>query len=94
MNEDQAELVAERLGRAVDLLRAEIAELRAAQAHDRELCDQRLGALEHQGEDHEARLRTATDGVTQFKVWSGLASGGSGLLSLAAFLRSFFGGGF
>jgi hypothetical protein len=32
-----------------------------------------------------------TDGVTQFKVFSGLASGGSGIMALAAFIRSFLG---
>ncbi|MCK4815664.1 hypothetical protein KA005_07840, partial [bacterium] len=32
----------------------------------------RLNYLEKQVEDHEARLREATEGVTQFKVRSGL----------------------
>jgi hypothetical protein len=30
--------------------------------------------------------------VTQFKLFSGLASGGSGLMSLAALLKAFLGG--
>lgn len=88
----EAELIAEKLGRTIDLLRAEINALRAAQVHDRELIDRRLSYLESQASDHEQRLRITGDGVTQFKVWSGLTSGGSGLLSLAAFLRTFFGG--
>ena len=41
--------------------------------------------------DHELRLRAATDGVTQFKTWSGLAGGGSLMMSAAALIRSLFG---
>jgi len=42
--------------------------------------------------DHELRLRSATDGVTQFKTWSGLSGGGSLIISAAALIRSIFGG--
>lgn len=40
----------------------------------------------------EQRLRSATEGVTQFKLFAGLASGGSSLMSLVAILRVFLGG--
>ncbi len=92
MNEEQAALVAEQLRHAVDLLRADIQALRQDLQHERELSSYRLAALEEQARDHETRLRSATDGVTAFKVWSGLLAGGSGLMSLAAVLRAFFGG--
>lgn len=87
----EAELAAERLARTVDRLRAELNELRAAQLHERALVEQRLHTLENQAVDHESRIRTATDGVIQFKVWSGLASGGSSIMALIAFVKSFFG---
>jgi hypothetical protein len=61
-------------------------------AHQQAMNDQRLGRLEEQMSDHETRIRTATEGVTQFKLFSGLASGGSGLMSLVAILKSFLGG--
>jgi hypothetical protein len=48
--------------------------------------------LEERAGDHETRIRAATDGVTQFKMWAGFASGGSGIVSLIALLRAFFGG--
>lgn len=80
MNEQEIQLLAEQLKRAIDRLRAE-----------ERLANQRLDALEKSAADHEARLRAVSDGVTQFKVWLGLTSGGSGLMSLLAFLRSFLG---
>ena len=81
MNEQEIQLLAEQLKRAIDRLRAET-----------RLANQRLEVLEKMAVDHETRLRSVSDGVTQFKVWSGLTSGGSGLMSLLAFLRTYFGG--
>ncbi|MDZ4158279.1 MAG: hypothetical protein U1B80_00690 [Anaerolineaceae bacterium] len=92
MNEDQAALLAEQMRRALDLMKAEVNALKAQQAHDRELVRHRLSALEGRSDDHELRLRTATDGVTQFKMWAGLASGGSGLMAFVALIRAFLGG--
>jgi hypothetical protein len=80
MNDQEIALLAEQLKRAIDRLHAE-----------GRLSAQRLDALEKAAADHEARLRAVTDGVTQFKVWSGLTAGGSGLMALLAFLRSFLG---
>ncbi len=92
MTDEQIALIAEQMAHTLDLLRAEIDALRQEQAHYREFSGHRLASLEEQGRDHEQRLRQATDGVTQFKVWSGLAAGGSGFLSLAALLKAFLGG--
>jgi hypothetical protein len=89
----EAELIAEQLRHTIDLLRAEIAALRQSQEHDREMSGHRLRALEEQSRDHETRLRAATDGVTQFKVWSGLATGGSWIVSVFALIRAWCGGG-
>jgi hypothetical protein len=77
----QAALVAEQFSHAVDLLRSE-----------QKLINSRLDRLEVDSGDHEQRLRAATDGVTQFKVWSGLAAGGSSIVALIALIRAFFGG--
>jgi hypothetical protein len=91
--EEQAALFAEQMRHALDLLRAEVDTLRALHEHDMEMCSLRLTSLETAVRDHELRIRADTDGVTQFKMWAGLASGGSGLMALAALIRSFFGGG-
>lgn len=92
MDETQVALIAEQLRHAISLLQAQINTQEAELGHLRELCDQRLAALERQAGDHETRLRAATDGVTQFKMWSGLASAGSGLVSLIALVKAFFTG--
>ncbi len=90
MDENEAALVAEQIRHGLDMLRADLQAVQAAHAHHQALVAHRLEALETQARDHETRLRAATDGVVQFKVWSGLASGGSGLISLAALIKSFF----
>lgn len=75
MNGDQAALIAEQLAHQIDLLRGEL-----------KLAQQRLEALEARAADHETRLRSLTDGVTQFRVLAGLTTGG-GLVSLIILLR-------
>jgi len=90
MNDDeQTLLIAEQLRHANSLLKAELAGLRLEMDHLRALNQHRLDSLEAQVSDHEGRIRAATDGVTQFKMWSGLANGGSGLLALAALFKSY-----
>lgn len=91
MDENEAALLAEQVKHTLDLLRAEIGALQTRQACDRLMAEHRLEALETLAHDHEQRLRAASDGVVQFKVWSTLGSGGSGLLALAALIRSFLG---
>lgn len=92
MKEEQAAVIAGQLRHALDLMQAEINALQARQSHQAEMTHQRLCVLEKRADDQEARLRSASEGVTQFKVFSGLAAGGSGLMSLAALVRAFFGG--
>jgi hypothetical protein len=87
MAEDSA-LVAEQLRHTLDLLQADLEGLRKQAEHDHALLDLRVTSLEHSRDDHETRIRSIQDGVTSFKVWSSLANGGSGLVSLAALLRT------
>jgi len=87
-SDPQSALIAEQLRHSIDLLRAEIDQLKSAQEHAAQLAENRLVALETTGRDHESRIRLLTEGVTQFKVWSGLASGGSSLVSLVALIRA------
>lgn len=90
-DETEAALIAEQLKHTIALLRAEIQAIRAEQKHERQMVFHRLEALEMLSRDHETRLRTVSDGVTQFKVWAGLASGGSSFVSLLALLRTWLG---
>ena len=92
MEDKSAALLTEQLRHANALLQAQIKSLEARLAHQQAMNAQRLAMLEEQIRDHETRIRTATEGVTQFKLFSGLASGGSGLMSLVAILKAFLGG--
>ena len=85
-------LLTEQLQHAMHLLEAQIRTLDARMAHQQAMNHQRLLLLEEQIRDHETRIRAATEGVTQFKLFSGIASGGSGLMSLVAMLKAFLGG--
>jgi hypothetical protein len=84
-------LLESQVKRAESLLRARIQKLEVQVAHQDELMVQRLARLEEQISDHEARLRVNTEGVTQFKIFAGLASGGSGIMSLVALIKAFLG---
>lgn len=92
MEDKAAALLTEQLRHANALLQAQIKSLETRLAHQQAMNAQRLAMLEEQIRDHETRIRTATEGVTQFKLFSGLASGGSGLMSLVAILKAFLGG--
>ncbi|MHB8132882.1 MAG: hypothetical protein ACYDH1_01550 [Anaerolineaceae bacterium] len=99
MNEEQALLISEQLGRLRDNIEARFQKIEALICHQNELDEERLRALRSEvdelkkvRDDHEQRIRNATDGVTQFKMFSGLANGGSGIISIIALLKSFLGG--
>lgn len=91
MQDPQAALIAEQMHHALDLMRSEIDLLKAHQASNIELIDHRLLRLEGQVRDHEVRLQEASQGVSQFKVWSGLTSGSSSILAVVAFLKTVIG---
>ena len=90
--EDQVNFLGAQFVHLMDVTDAKLDRIELNQEHLKELIEHRLHYLEKQGEDHEARLRAATEGVTQFKVRSGLTSAGSGILSILAFLKSYLGG--
>jgi archaellum component FlaC len=99
MGEDQAAVISEQLGRLKDNIESRFQKIEALINHQNEISEERLRALRSEvgdlkkaKEDHETRIRMATEGVTQFKMYSGLANGGSGLLSIIALIKSFFGG--
>ena len=92
MTNEQIELIAARLGRIVDRLQDDLREVREELRHYHQLNEARLERLEAQAADHETRLRDTHTAVTQLRTWAGVSSGSSGLLSIAALLRSFFGG--
>jgi len=91
MDENAAALLAEQINHAIDLLKADLAALETRLEHTTRLAEQQLADLELISADHEQRLRTVSDGVTQLKVYSSLMSGSSSVLSIAALVKSFFG---
>jgi hypothetical protein len=90
MDETQINLIAEQIKSTIMVLKAEIAKTNTEVMHQKEFTDHRLKQLETNVADHEARIRSATDGVTQFKVFSGLATGGSWIVSAFALMRTWF----
>ena len=88
--EDQVYLLGEQFRHMVDMMDAKLDRIELNQEHLKELIEHRLSYLEKQREDHELRIRAATEGVTQFKVRSELTSAGSGILSIMAIVKSFF----
>ena len=73
----------------LESIHGEIRLMRAELEHVREINERRLAAVEKVCEDHENRLRDVTAGVTQFRFWSSVTSGGSTAMSLLALLKSF-----
>ena len=90
MDGDQSsQLLAEQLKHLNTLYKARIDALEEKLTHNKEIANNRLSALESDVRDHETRIREASQGVTQFKLFSGLASGSSNLMSLVALLKAF-----
>jgi hypothetical protein len=95
---DQVKLLAAQLGRWQDKISARMDRIEESIQHHSALEVERTTALRSElagqresVKDHEARIRTATDGVTAFKTWTGLASGGSSVLAIISFIKAFFG---
>ena len=76
----------------LESIRGEVRLIRAELQHMRELTERRLSVIEKTCEDHETRLRDVSTGVTQFRFWSSVTSGGSTAMSLLALLKSFIKG--
>lgn len=92
MDERRTEVLLSQLRHANSLLGARLKVLEMQADHRIAALEQRIRSLEEQMADHEMRLRTVSEGVTQFKLFSGLASGGSGIMSLVAVIKAFLGG--
>ena len=88
-NDPSTQLLTEQLKHLNTLYKARMDALEEKLNHSKQISDHRLSALENTTRDHETRIRDATQGVTQFKLFSGLASGGSSLMSLVALLKAF-----
>ncbi len=96
MDEAQARLLVEQLGRLSDTLNARMAAIEVELRHHRELEQEQvsgirsaLSDLRKVTDDHETRLRAANEGVLTFKVWSSLG-GFSSLVSLVAMVKALF----
>jgi hypothetical protein len=88
-NDQSSQLLAEQLKHLNTLYKARFDALEEKLNHSKEITDQRLSSLESASHDHETRIRDATQGVTQFKLFSGLASGSSSLMSIVALIKAF-----
>lgn len=99
MGDDQAAVISEQLGRLKDNIESRFQKIESLINHQNEISEERLRALRSEvgdlkkaKEDHETRIRSATEGVTQFKMQSGIVNGGSSILSIVAVIKSFLGG--
>jgi hypothetical protein len=88
---DRDLLAAERQAHTLNLIRAELHEIRLSLQHQAELFERRFRHIEACTEDHEKRLRQNTEAVTQLKVQSYISTGGSWVVSAAALLKAFIG---
>ena len=98
MTPQEARLLVEQVARLGDRIEARFAHLETLLEHQQALNEEQHAALAReqaalaaQLQDHEVRLREALSTVSQFKLLTGLASGGSGLASLAALWKAFGG---
>lgn len=93
----QAKLLTEQLGRMQDMILSRLKAIEERLEFHTKLDGEKHAALEvllkdvkTDVDDHEQRIRAATEGVTTFKVWSGLAAGGSSLVAIVSLIKSFF----
>ena len=85
-----AQLIAERVKHTINLLRADNRSLKQTHESDREFALHRLDQLEKCQQDHETRIRTSTNGVTQFKAMISLTSFIAVILSIISTLIVIF----
>jgi len=82
-------LIAEQLDHTFDLIRSDLATIKATLEHNASLYEHRLIVLEADAKDHETRLRSIQKDVTKNNVVYGVSSAASSLLSSLALLRTF-----
>lgn len=93
MNNQQAQLIAERYRRGLELLAAQLEQEKNDALHRIEFLEARLHRLEETSTDHEQRLRTLADAVVRLSTSGSLVQMGQAALSvilaaLAAYLGS------
>lgn len=81
---DENRLTVSQLRHANSVLQARLRMMETQKQHIKKLAAQQA--------DHEERLCATTEGMTQFKIISGLASGSSSLMSLVVIIKAFLGG--
>ena len=86
-DDSQISLIREQFTHMLDLQQAQINALKSDYQHLREINESRLKTLECDSQDHESRLRSVTEGNTQFKLIAGIG-GGAGLIGLIGLIRS------
>ena len=84
-------LIAEKLLRVVDLLKADIEKIDLELDHECALLEHRIIGLEDGQRDHEERIRSMQSGVISLKIWGGLSSVCAVILSLLALIRAMVG---
>ena len=86
---DDAELLAEKLDHAIDLLKVENGKIRDEKKHEKEFIEHRISSLECNHSDHEDRIRILQEEVTMYKTRALLVSGAAGLVALLALVKAF-----
>jgi len=84
----QLSRMAEQLCARVQTLEHKVDHLNALEKEKWESLRAVLDELRRISTDHETRLRALQDNVTSLKTWSGLAGGGSSIVSLIALIRA------
>lgn len=82
MDPNDARLLAEQLRHTIDLLNGRIAALETRIAHEGEVANLRLTALESSQADQEARLRGIADSVVRLTTSNSLAQIGQAAFAL------------
>lgn len=82
MDPNELRLLAEQMGRTIDLLRCRQDALEARLRHETGLHGMRLNTLEASQADQEARLRAVTDAVARLMVSTSLAQAAQAALAL------------
>ena len=94
--EAEAKLLIAQLRHTVEMLRAENNQIKTQMEHNREMWQHRISELERQSQDFETRIREATAGTEQFKMYLRLVGAGAGggvALGGLALLSQVLGGG-
>lgn len=76
----------------IQMLEAELAAYKLLENERSSNLKENVADLKKVADDHESRIRTIGEATTKNQVVLGLASGGSGLVSIIALLKAWLGG--